>query len=52
VSPAAEGIAAIGLFLISFIARALTGYALPYQSVWDEVVTYPGTGASFREDDS
>ena len=30
------------LFLLSFGARApLSGYGLPYQAVWDEVVTYP-----------
>jgi hypothetical protein len=37
----AEGIALIGLFLVSYATRApLSGYGLPYQSVWDEVVTY------------
>jgi hypothetical protein len=42
VSPrAAEGIAVVCLFLVSFAARApLSGYGLPYQSIWDEVVTY------------
>jgi len=30
------------LFLAALLPRAsLTGYALPYQTVWDEVVTYP-----------
>lgn len=30
------------LFIVSFSARAnMTGYGLPYQNVWDEVVTYP-----------
>lgn len=39
---AAEGIAMVFLFLLSFAARApLSGYGLPYQSVWDEVTTYP-----------
>jgi hypothetical protein len=38
----AERIAVAGLFLVSFAARApLSGYGLPYQSVWDEIVTYP-----------
>jgi hypothetical protein len=41
-SRTAERIAVAGLFLVSFAARApLSGYGLPYQSVWDEVVTYP-----------
>jgi hypothetical protein len=36
-----EGIALIGLFLVSYATRApLSEYGLPYQSVWDEVVTY------------
>lgn len=35
-------IAALILFFISFISRSsMTGYGLPYQTVWDEVVTYP-----------
>ena len=35
------GLAGI-LFLAALLPRvSLTGYALPYQSVWDEVVTYP-----------
>lgn len=39
---AAEGLAIVFLFLLSFAARApLSGYGLPYQSIWDEVVTYP-----------
>lgn len=30
------------LFLVALLPRfSLTGYALPYQNVWDEVVTYP-----------
>jgi len=34
--------AVLSLFILSFVIRAnMTGYALPYQSVWDEVVTYP-----------
>jgi len=41
-SKAAEGGALLAIFLLSFAARAsLSGYGLPYQSVWDEVVTYP-----------
>ena len=41
-SRTAERIAVAGLFLVSFAARApLSGYGLPYQSVWDEIVTYP-----------
>jgi hypothetical protein len=36
-----DGFAVVGLFLVSFAARApLSGYGLPYQAVWDEVVTY------------
>jgi hypothetical protein len=34
--------AALVLFSISFISRSsMTGYGLPYSTVWDEVVTYP-----------
>jgi len=41
-SKTTEGIAVVFLFLLSFAARApLSGYGLPYQAVWDEVVTYP-----------
>ena len=32
----------LAIWVISMVSRALlTGYGLPYQSVWDEVVTYP-----------
>lgn len=32
----------LAIWLISLVSRVLlTGYGLPYQSVWDEVVTYP-----------
>jgi len=37
-----NGFLAVCLFVVSFLPRAgLSSYALPYQAVWDEVVTYP-----------